>query len=225
MDRKRKIAAILALVPLLMIAATGLTLSHWDDEVMVTGSVSMGTFNVQMSLDDYWDNEGSLDVGVISASLSDYDDGDDPLDGGVNDLLEITMSNVYPGYYACVVFNIENTGTIPANTTYDDIVVSFTTSFDWDTYKEYFGFNLTYLGDPADPTDDILLMHLDDSGNLIVDYDFTTDPAGILYLDVDEVQYFKACFGLESEPVNAPEDLMDQSLSIEITIPWIQAVP
>ncbi len=221
----RKAWALAALIPLLAMALTGLSLAHWDDEVQVTGSVSMGTFNVKMSVESTYDNETSLDVGTVTASLSDYNDGDDVIDDGVNDMLTITISNVYPGYFACVILNVENAGTIPAQTTLDDIVTSFTTSFDWDTYKEYFQFNVTYLGDLADPTDDILLAHLDDSGNLVTDYDFSTDPAGILYLDAGETQYFQVCFGLESQPVNPPEDLMDQSISFSATANWIQAVP
>ncbi len=227
-SRVRRTAAILALVPLLLLAASGLALSHWDDEVMVTGSVSMGVFNVQMSLEDYWDNESTLDVGTITATLMDWDDGDDVYDGGANDAIEVTISNVYPGYFACVQFNIENAGTIPAKmdapSSISDIM-SFAPSFDWDTYKQYFQFNLTYLGDPADPADDILLMHLADDGTLVEDYNFATDPEGLLYLGVDEAQYFKACFGLEAGPENAPEDLMDHTISFEIVLEWYQAVP
>ncbi len=225
MSRVRKTAAILALVPLLLLAASGLALSHWDDEVKVTGSVSMGVFNVQMSLEGVSDNEGSLDVGTISASIVDWDDGDDVYDDGASDALEVTIGNVYPGYEACVEFNIENTGTIPATTNDTSYTFTFTSSFDWDSYKQYFQFSLVYLGDPADPSDDVQIMHLDDDGNLVYDYDFAADPAGILYLSPGETQYFKACFGLESSPVNAPEDLMDQSIDFTLTVNWYQAVP
>jgi hypothetical protein len=221
----RKVWALAALIPLLAMALTGLSLAHWDDEVQVTGSVSMGTFNVKMSLEDYYDNESSLDVGTIAASVSDYNDGDDVIDDGVSDLLTITIDNAYPGYFACVEFNIENAGTIPAETSSDSLTPSVGSSFDWEAYKQYFQFNVTYLGDPTDPSDDILLAHLDDDGNLVVDYNFAADTAGILYLNAGETEHFKACFGLESQPVNPPEDLMGQSIEFGLTANWIQAVP
>ncbi|MCE4622808.1 MAG: hypothetical protein F7B19_05810 [Desulfurococcales archaeon] len=219
MGNKKKMVAVLALIPLFLMVAGGLAVSHWDDEVQVTGSVALGTFNIQMSLEDYWDNEYYLDVGQVQASLVDMDDGDDT-DGGVNDALSIQVSNVYPGYEICVEFNVDNVGSIPANLS-NLFSTNFVTSFDWDTYKQYFQFNITYMTDDGD----VLIMHLDEDGNLIMDYDFETDPLGLTTLDAGESEYFILCFGLEAEPVNAPEDLMGQTLSIELVMEWIQAVP
>lgn len=211
--------AVLAIVPLLIMVTGGLAVSHWDDEVQVTGSVAMGTFNVQMSLEDYWDNENSLDVGQVQASLVNMDDGDDT-DGGINDALVMSLSNVYPGYEACIAFNVENTGSIPAQLT-DNTTGYATASFDWEEYGQYFQFNVTYETDNGS----VLIMHLDENGNMITDYNFLTDPLGITHLDAGETEYFTICFGLESQPVNAPEDLMDQNLSVEVVMEWIQAVP
>lgn len=219
MGNKKKMVAVLALIPLFLMVAGGLAVSHWDDEVQVTGSVALGTFNIQMSLEDYWDSEYELDVGHVQATLVDMDDGDDT-DGGVNDALAISISNVYPGYYACVEFNVDNVGSIPAVLS-NLFSTNFVTSFDWDTYKQYFAFNITY-DDDGTP---VMIMHLDEDGNLITDYDFETDPLGLATLDAGESEYFTLCFGLEAEPVNAPEDLMGQTLSVELVMEWIQAVP
>ena len=212
-------AAVVALIPLLVMVAGGLAVSHWDDQVQVTGSVAMGTFNVQMSLEDTFDNEGDLDVGMISANLYTYNDGDDPLDGGINDGLFINMSNVYPGYQACVEFNIENTGTIPAylaNTS-----STFNSTFSWSDYAQYFNITLYYYYDGAW----MQIGHVDNIGNWQADYNFTEDPLGITHLDAGETEYFMACIGLTAEPVNPPEDLMGQSLSFGYTLTWLQAVP
>ncbi|MEB3816322.1 MAG: hypothetical protein LRS46_00030, partial [Desulfurococcales archaeon] len=119
----RKIAALVALVPLLALALTGLSLAHWNDRVDLEGSVSMGTFNIKMSLDGVGDNEGSLDVGSVSAQLQTYNyNGNDDTDGGVNDLLKVNISNMYPGYKACVMFDVDNVGTIPAKVDPHDFV-------------------------------------------------------------------------------------------------------
>lgn len=219
MENRKQMVAVLAIIPLFLMMAGGLAVSHWDDQVQVTGSVALGTFNIQMSLEDYWDNEDSLDVGQVLASLADVNDGDD-VDGGMSDGLIVQVSNVYPGYMACVAFNIENVGTIPAELS-NTFTANFTTSFDWDTYKEYFVFNVTYESDNST----VMIMHLDEDGNLVMDYNFTEDPLGLTVLDAGETQYFTLCFGLESQPVNAPEDLMGQTLSVELVTEWIQAVP
>lgn len=222
----RKIAALAALVPLLALALTGLSLAHWDDQVDLQGSVSLGTFNIQMSNEGTTDNEGSLDVGSITASLSTYNDGDDHIDPGTNDLLTVTITNMYPGYKACVNFDISNVGTIPAKTDAD----SFTTltkggDFDWDTYGEYVNITLYYLPEGGSP---VMLFHQDYStgGSIAVDYDFSADPNGILYLDSGESEHFMLCIGLNgSADHNAPEDIMGQSFTFSMTFDWVQAVP
>ncbi len=218
MKSKEKLALVLAIVPLLLLTMSGMTLSHWDDDVKVEGSISMGTFDVQMSLEDFYDNETSLDVGHISASLADWNDGDE-VGGGVNDSLIITMSNVYPGYEGCVVFNIDNNGTIPAETNETMITLTGSSTFDWDTYGEYVIAELYYLGGGTP----LLLAHLD-NGSLVYDYDFTTDPQGLLTLDVGESQWFQLCIGLTQDP-NAPEAMMDTSMEFSLVLTWIQAVP
>lgn len=217
---KRDLALLAVLVPLAMALASGFGLAHWDDEIEIYGSVSMGVFNVTMSLEGVEDNEEALDVGTITASLYNVDDGDD-IDGGIIDGLEVVISNMYPGYNACVTFNIENSGTIPAvNAT------AFIEAFE-DAITGAFGpyisdveFSLWYLTD----TGAVLLAHLADDGTFVVDYDFTTDPEGILFLDVGEAQYFKLCLGLDVDP-NATEELMGQSFSFTVAITWQQAVP
>ena len=219
MDRSRKMAAVIAMIPLLLLVAGGLAVSHWDDEVQVTGSVAMGTFNVQMSLEDTSDNEGSLDVGHVSAHLYTYNDGDDPLDGGYNDGLYINLSNVYPGYEACIEFNVENAGTIPA--ALSNTSVAFNSTFDWPSYAKYFNITLYYHYNGTW----MQIAHVDSIGNWQADYDFIADPLGLTTLTPGEAEYFKLCAGLTAEPVNPPESLMGQSLSFAYTLAWIQAVP
>ncbi len=218
MKSKEKVALVLAIVPLLLLMMSGMTLSHWDDDVKVEGSISMGTFDVQLSLEDYYDNEGSLDVGHISASLANWDDGDD-YNGGVNDSLIITMTNVYPGYEACVEFNVENNGTIPAETSLEAISITGDTTFGWSDYGEYISAELYYIYDGSA----VLIAHLED-GTLVYDYNFTADTLGILTLDVGETQYFKLCLDLSSDP-NAPEAMMNTSMEFSLVLTWIQAVP
>ncbi len=218
MNNKEKVALVLAIVPLLLLTMSGMTLSHWDDDVKVEGSISMGTFDIQMSLEGTYDNEDSLDVGHTSAMLANWDDGDD-MNGGVNDALQITMDNVYPGYEGCILFNMHNTGTIPANTSEDMITLTSSSTFDWDTYGEYVTAELYYMAESTP----ILLAHLE-NGEIVYDYDFTTDTLGILTLNVDESQWYQLCIGLTQDP-NAPEAMMDTSMEFSLVLTWIQAVP
>jgi hypothetical protein len=222
----RKIAALAALVPLLAFALTGLSLAHWDDEVDLQGSVSLGTFNIQMSLDDTSDNEGSIDVGTITAALANNNDGDDVIDSGTNDLLTVTIENMYPGYQACVYFDIHNVGSIPAETTSDAFTsVTKGGSFDWDTYGAYVNITLYYLPEGGSP---VLIFHQDytTGGSISVDYDFGTDSQGILYLDSGEAEHFMLCVGLNgSADNNTPEDVMGQTFTFGMTFNWVQAVP
>ncbi len=218
MENKNKLALVLAIIPILMIAMSGMTLSHWDDDVKVEGSISMGTFNVEMSLEDTCDNEGNLDVGSISAQLLTWDDGDD-MDGGFHDLLLINMSNVYPGYYGCVYFNIENNGTIPAYLSTSNVIITSNSSFNWTQYGQYINMTLYYKhGNTTTP-----IAHLD-NGVLVWTYDFQNDPLGILTLDVGEMEYFILCIGLSGDP-NAPEQMMDTTMGFSVTMTWLQAVP
>jgi hypothetical protein len=222
----RKIAALAALVPLLALALTGLSLAHWDDQVDLQGSVSLGTFNIQMSLDDTSDNEGAIDVGTITATLGDYNDGDDVIDAGTNDMLTVTIANMYPGYEACVYFDIDNVGSIPAETTSDAFTsVTKGSSFDWGTYGAYVNMTLYYLPTSGSP---VMIFHQDytTGGTIHVDYDFSADPNGILYLNNGEAEHFMLCIGLNgSADHNAPEDIMGQSFTFSMAFDWVQAVP
>ncbi len=220
MEKSKRMVAVIALIPLLLMVAGGLAVSHWDDEVQVTGSVAMGSFNIQMSLKDAWDNESTYDVGHYFANLYTVNDVDDAYDGGVNDGLNFTLTNVYPGYEACVIFDVHNAGTIPANLTSHNMI--FNSTFDMSTYAKYLKVELYYI---VNSTTNVLLGYLDDSGNWHTVYNYATDPQGITTLNVGETQYYQLCIGLESQPVNAPESLMDQSFSFAYTMTWLQAVP
>ena len=207
----KRIVAVLALLPILVLAASGFTLAHWDDEVEVTGSIALGTFNVTMSLEDFYDNEDLLDVGTVTASLYDVDDGDD-IDGGIIDGLMISISNMYPGYVACVEFNIENSGTIPAELVAIDSFADY--DFNWTEFGMYFSFELYMLTE-----DGYTLVAYLDNGTLISVIDLIG-----LTLDPGEAVFFKACFDLSADP-NAPEDLMDETIEFGATLEFQQAVP
>ncbi|MEB2837244.1 MAG: hypothetical protein GSR80_000830 [Desulfurococcales archaeon] len=225
----KKIAVLAAVIPLLAIALTGLSLAHWDDQVDVRGSVSLGTFNMKMSYEGVSDNEGSLDVGSIQAAVTNYDDGDDVYDNGMSDMLTVNITNMYPGYEACVTFDIENAGTIPAVTP----ASSFTTlaassEFDWATYAPYINVTLYYNGNDTVGNLSVMLAHqnYDTNGHYVADYDFTSDPYQILYMTPGEHEYFTLCIGLNgSADHNTPEDIMGMGFGFQLSFDWTQAVP
>ena len=230
-----RIAALLAIAPLLLLAASGLALAHWDDQIDVNGSVSLGVFNMQMSDHGGWDNETDYDVGSFSTNLQDNDDGDDVYDGGTGDLFTFTISNAYPGYEACFEFDVTNAGTVPA--LLQSASISIDTSSLEDPNDDIFIYVALYhdSDDTADMdlTDDVLLAEKE-IGDPATTWNFY--PAGSTTLleafqssGLDEVapgdsQIFTLCVGISADP-NADETMMDDSFSVSITLDYVQAVP
>lgn len=215
------LVAILAL-PLIMAIAFGGVYAHWDDAVRINGSVSTGVFNIEMSLEDFGDYEYDYDVGTIDAYVSNWDDGDDSYDNGTNDALTIIVDNVYPGYEFYVMFNIDNTGTIPAL-----ISGSLNCSCDmWDEISDYVYIDL-YLWVDGIWT---LIASWDPIGGFYYDDTYiTVDEGNCTFefteaLGPGETWYFELDVYLTDDP-NPPETLMDQTCSFTVDINGIQAVP
>jgi hypothetical protein len=100
---------VLGLVLVLCLAVVGVGYAHWTKTLVIDGTVTTGTFNLEMSQEASADNESTKDVGVQSCELVDLD-GD-----GVMDMVNITIDNAYPSYEAYFLLDIHSLGTIPAH--------------------------------------------------------------------------------------------------------------
>jgi len=102
----KKMIILFATVMIALVAA-GFTYALWSDTLTINGTLTTGTFDVDLSLCHYWDIEGDKPwVANATASLSTD-----------NKTLTITVENAYPCFEFVVVFDIHNDGTIPAKLT------------------------------------------------------------------------------------------------------------
>lgn len=84
---------------LLVVAAT---YASWSQTLSISGTVSTGTLNANITAATTGDNENLYNVGRVSYTID-----------STQKSATITISNAYPGYVAWVNFSIKNTGTIP----------------------------------------------------------------------------------------------------------------
>ena len=220
MSRTAKKAAILLLIPVLLLTLFGVAYSHWDDTVEVNGAISTGVFNLELTLTDYWDIEDTLnisDVGVLSVKLLNKSDGDDPLDAGFHDKVEITLSNVYPDYAAFVIIDLHNTGTIPAyfdaNSFSYNLTEYYPCALSWISLWIYFSENGTYW------------MPFAYLNNTSKQMEWATNMTSYV-LEPCETVYFLLVIDMYSYP-NPPETLMNCSplVTFVFNVTGVQAVP
>jgi len=148
-DDKTQTKKIMATFAVLTMAlgVAGFAYAHWNRTLHIVGLVTTGEFIVMFSDASTNDPEGSNDPGLKNAeyttvTVDDYSDeyaasGDyGYYDKNIaettaeisaveqeNDMLTITMSNVYPSYAPEIVFLIDNDGNIPVFM--EDFVVSY----------------------------------------------------------------------------------------------------
>ena len=112
-----KIATI-CLVLVLCLAAIGVGYGHWTETLNIQGTVGTGEMSVGFLNAVASDNEDALgldNVGLTNVTLCDMD-GD-----GVNELMQVDLSEGYFCYEGTVTFDVKNHGTVPAKVTAIDI--------------------------------------------------------------------------------------------------------
>ena len=119
----RKLVAI----PVFLIFAlviTGFAYAHWSETFTIIGNVTTTELDWELreplsyldgedtndyTCDDEWNpQQGSKDVGGPTHLELVDSDGD-----GDKDTLEVTLQNVYPGYYERITFDVHNNGEMP----------------------------------------------------------------------------------------------------------------
>jgi hypothetical protein len=134
-----KHVGILTLVVVMCLAVVGVGYASWDDYLNINGDINTGNLDVQfsgaVSNDDGCegvkdpDDDGSdpteaqmagvpvirtMDVASTTAMV--VDPGvNDPVGTQVTGLLDVTITNGYPSYYATVWYDILNAGSIPVH--------------------------------------------------------------------------------------------------------------
>lgn len=135
----KKKVGILALVLVLVVAALGIGIAKWSESLQIEGIVNTGEvdagFTWQVSNDptgwgltdeaefglwptwvdgqaipeptDWIGARYDKDVGSIDCVL------EDPDVDGVNEIMQVIVTNGYPCYFGSIWFTIDNTGTIP----------------------------------------------------------------------------------------------------------------
>lgn len=102
-----------------LFAATAAAYSMWSQTLSINANIETG--KVSVSFGDYmctdtgadpqmnkaFDNSNGEDVGTCQISVAATDSENNVVK------LNFDISNAYPGYLACIKFNVVNTGTIP----------------------------------------------------------------------------------------------------------------
>ncbi len=78
------------------------TYAYWSESMTINGTVSTGVLDVQFVNSSAYDNEDNYDVASVECKIVD------------EETAEITIDDAYPGYVATCVFDVYNSGTIPA---------------------------------------------------------------------------------------------------------------
>ena len=156
---------LLFLVLALALAAVGVGYAMWDKTLDITGTVSTGEVNMEITSVASDDPPGALldpgkdkDVGTTTAYI-------DPTD---NQRAIVTIENGYPCYEVSVHFTAHNSGTIPVKL--QDIIVTAPpgiTVEGWDSIGEQV--------EPCEKRDNTIWLHVEQSAAELATYTFTVE--------------------------------------------------
>ena len=153
---KTKILGILAFV-MVALAGTGIAYGHWYDTANVNATIETGTLSVALSDDTTPTITGGCadcPQTVIATQSLDEDDN----------ILTITIDNAYPSICVNGTFNIENTGSVPAEIANIAFTASDTDSPPGDIYFVADGNGGYYLVDDNVNMMDISIYYTNASG-------------------------------------------------------------
>jgi hypothetical protein len=98
---------VLGLVAIVAMSALGVGYALWAKTLVVTGTVNTGNIGAIWSADGAFDDEApDKDVSGIQCWVG-------STQVGVDDLLEIVITNAYPSIWYTCIFNVESVGTVP----------------------------------------------------------------------------------------------------------------
>ena len=173
-------------VPMLLVfalVATGFAYAHWSETLYISGTVDTSELDWEFwtpvtcldgpDTNDYggdcsWNNwQGNKDVGGPTLLELKDTDGD-----GDNDKLEITLQNVYPGYFETITFHVHNNGEVPLE--FIKVVI------DGNEYNS--GQPTVFLDLDGDGYNDVKIKYLDNIGAQLHPCDFLEISIWILVL-------------------------------------------
>lgn len=107
----RKLIPGIALLLILAATGGGLALSHWTDQTSISGSMSTGSLEWDITPTSLgWNTNTVMEFDVDV----DYE-GDGPSETG---LISVDLENAYPNGYGSILLIVRNEGTIPVHVTF-----------------------------------------------------------------------------------------------------------
>jgi len=95
---------VIFLISVMTLAGVSAGYSLWFEDLTIEGTINTGTFNVDWSIEDIYDNEAK-DISWAEAEI---------LDDDLNTLY-VTIFNAYPCVTYTIEFDLHSTGTVPAH--------------------------------------------------------------------------------------------------------------
>jgi predicted ribosomally synthesized peptide with SipW-like signal peptide len=95
------------ILPIILVGLMiGVTAAYWTATLKVTGNITTGTFNPELSLPlgGWDDNEVTKDIGHVTADII----------GPPYNKIVITIDHAYPSYEAWVSIGVHHVGTVPS---------------------------------------------------------------------------------------------------------------
>ncbi len=94
------------------------TYAYWSESMTINGTVSTGVLDVKFVSSSASDNEDDYDVASVACEIIDAETA------------KITVENAYPGYVATCVFDVLNSGSIPAKIKSTTVTNPYTDAID-----------------------------------------------------------------------------------------------
>jgi predicted ribosomally synthesized peptide with SipW-like signal peptide len=112
-SRSQKKLAILPILIVGMLIATGTAYAYWYDNLTISGDVTTSNFDVELSIADYWDDEWKdvVDLGPDTVVM-----GEDW------NKVTITLDGAYPCYKAYFVIGVVCSGKVPCHLKSDPVI-------------------------------------------------------------------------------------------------------
>ena len=201
MRRKQQIPklAALILIPIIALAILGITYSHWQEKLYITGTVTTGRWHQSIGSDKVVKPVGYDETRSITDQIIDE-----------AQTLQLTCANISDGWHIWTGLVIHNDGTVPTST--EQPIIRFTGA---EGYEQNFNIN-TYFYGPYERGG-----HIEVWGNVqMEDLPFTQWKEAGIILDPGQT----AVIWIEFKFNHTDSDLIINTVEIDITIQYHLAI-
>jgi predicted ribosomally synthesized peptide with SipW-like signal peptide len=215
--KKRKVITAVLLVAFLLMGAS---YAAWSDTLVLDHNVQMGTLDVdwQPNYSGYEDPYVTLnhELGPVDPSCTMV------VDYTVDDILSISINNMYPGIYAAFDIHQQNMGTLPAK--FGSVTVDLSGSDPGALANVLYQFSMWKFDDSSD-----MWIPLGNYNGLVTGVEgfFNTSLAGVVldagdYITAQPGDIVDLWSGSLWLPLTAGDDAQGQFLNFDITFTWLQ---